>query len=462
MPGKGRDIMDEHAATPRGMRTFFIIWGGQIISIVGSGLTAFALGVWIFEQTGQATPFALTVMFASVPRILLSPVAGALADRVNRRQLMILADSGDALVTLGAFLLLTRGDLAVWHIYVIAALSSVFAAFQEPAYTASITMLVPKKDLARASGMVQMGQAAEMLVSPILAGLLFVSIGFRGIVLIDFVTYFFAIGALLLVDIPQPKPAAEPSAGDGGLMRDVAFGWSYLRARAGLFGLLLYFALVNFSVNFAAVLTGPLVLSFASPSVMGLVQTISGVGMLVGSVVMSAWGGPQRRILAVLGFIALGSVGLGLVGLRPSPWTIAAGLFTLMFAVPLAAGPSQAIFQSKVEPGVQGRVFAMRTMIARSMMPVAFLSAGPLADQVFEPLLRPGGALASGAIATVFGVGPGRGIGLIYVLAAIILLGATALAFAHPRIRNIEDELPDVVPEEELSAAPVPEAVAAP
>jgi MFS family permease len=133
------------------MRTFFIIWLGQVVSIIGSGLTAFGLAVWIFEQTGQATPFALTIMFANLPRILLSPLAGALADRWNRRRIMILADTGSAVITLSAFFLLTFGQLAVWHIYVIATLYAILGAFQEPAYTASITMLVPAKELARAN-----------------------------------------------------------------------------------------------------------------------------------------------------------------------------------------------------------------------------------------------------------------------------------------------------------------------
>ncbi len=188
-----------------GMKSFFIIWVGQVISIVGSGLTGFALGVWMFERTGQATPFALTVLFSNLPGILLAPFAGSIADRWNRRWLMILSDSGDALVTLCAVILVATGRLEVWHVYAIATLSSAFAAFQEPAYMASITMLVPKENLSRANGLVQTAQAVQVLISPLLAGALFGIVGMRGIFAIDFVTYFFAVGALFLVTIPQPK-----------------------------------------------------------------------------------------------------------------------------------------------------------------------------------------------------------------------------------------------------------------
>ena len=448
---------------PRGMRTFLIIWTGQLISIVGSGLTSFALGVWIFDQTGHATPFALVVLCGALPRILLAPIAGSLADRWNRRWLMVLADTGDALVTLGVVLLLSFGQLQVWHVYPIALLSAIFAAFQGPAYSASIPMLVPKKDLARANGLIQTGRAVEMLLPPVLAGFLFGSVGMSGIIFIDFVTYFFAIGALLFVRIPQPEVAHIDEEGQGVLLRDALFGWNYLRARKGLLMMLLYFALVNFFLNFAAVLMTPLVLSFGEPSTLGIVQTTFGVGMLIGSVVMSAWGGTKRRIFGVIGFIALGGLGLSLTGTYPSGFVVGAGLFILLFCVPLASGMSSAIFQSKVALNAQGRVSAVRSMVAESMMPLAFLIAGPLADRLFEPWMREGGMLARTFVGALVGVGTGRGIGLMFVISGLALILASGLALANPRIRRIEQELADAIPDaaEEDGAQPsVTEAIA--
>jgi hypothetical protein len=285
-----------------------------------------------------------------------------------------------------------------------------------------------------------------MLAAPVLAGILFVAVGLEGIIVIDFVTYFFAIGALLLVHIPQPKTAAEETEKRrGSLLSDALFGWKYLRARGGLFGLLVYFALVNFFLNLSGVLTGPLVLSFGSASTLGFVQMASGLGMLVGSIAMSTWGGPKRRIVGVIGFITLGSFGPLVAGLRPSGVVVAAGMFILLFCVPFASGSSQAIFQTKVAPGVQGRVFAIRGMIARSMTPLAFLIAGPLADYVFEPWMQEGGGLASTVLGDLIGSGAGRGIGLIYVTSGLILVTASVLASAYPRIRLVEDELPDAM-----------------
>jgi MFS family permease len=429
------------ADTPRDMKTFFIIWGGQLVSMLGSGLTNFALGVWLYDQTKQATPFAITVLLGSLPRILLLPFAGSLADRFNRRMIMILADTFTAVFTLIIFILLGAGNLQLWHIYIIAAMMSVFSAFQEPAYSASIAMIVPKEKLGSANGMVQMGQAITSVLTPVLAGALFVFIGFMGIIIIDFVTFFFAVGALLFVRIPQPERTAEHK--DKNVWQDMAFGWNYLSERTGLFGLLLYYAMVNFLLNWSAVLLIPMVLSRFTADVLGIIQTILGVGMLAGSIVMSAWGGAKRRIPAAIGFIVLAVTGFIIAGMTPNPYLIGVGAFVLMFFVPLASGNSQVVFQTKVARDVQGRVFSVRSAISQSMMPLAFLTAGPLADRFFEPLMSEGGALASTFIGQWLGTGAGRGIGLMFIISGVVAIVTSVLVYANPRIRNVENELPD-------------------
>jgi MFS transporter, DHA3 family, macrolide efflux protein len=442
-------------AAPRGIKTFLIIWLGQLISMVGSGMTSFALGVWIFRETGEATPFALTVLFFSLPRLLLMPLAGMMADRYNRRWLMILSDTGSALVTLVIVFLAASGRLEIWHIYLTAAVNSVFSAFQDPAYRSSVVMLVPKEHLARASGLINAGDAIQFLAAPLMAGILFGIIGLGGIIMIDFITFFFALGALLVVRIPQPKMLAEEAKRKASLRGDTAFAWRYLTARPGLFWLVWYFALVNFLLNIAAVLIGPLVLSHADASILGLVQVAGGFGMLAGSIAIGAWGGPKRRIRGVVGFIILGAVGIGLAGLNESALVTGAGMFVLFFAIPIASGCSMAITQSKIEPSVQGRVMAMRGLISQSMMPLAFVLAGPLADRVFGPLMLQGGALASSPIGALLGTGPGRGIGLMFVLSGLVLLLVSSLTWSSARIRRVEDELPDVqVQSEETPAVP--------
>jgi DHA3 family macrolide efflux protein-like MFS transporter len=431
------------------MRTFLIIWFGQLISIIGSGLTGFGLSVWIYEQTGQALPIALNALFFNLPRVLLAPFAGAIADRYDRRSIMILADIGAAVATLGVVVMLLTGRLEVWHIYLSTVLSSSFSAFQDPAYRASITMLVPKEDLARAGGMDQMSFAVQSIITPLLAGVLYAGFGLQAIIVIDFATFLFAVGALTLVHIPQPQSTIGglEDSGRDSIWRNATFGWKYLLKRPGLFGLLWYYAVVNFFLSFSGVLVAPLVLSNGTPAELGVVQTSGGVAMLVGGLIMSFWGGPKsHRIWGVIAAIAISGFGFLLAGLRPSTSLIASAQFVILLFIPISAAISQAVWQMKVAPDIQGRVFAIRSMIAFSIMPIANIAAGLLADKVFEPLMAKGGFLGGTIIGVAIGVGSGRGIALIFVISALFLWLSSIIAFATPRIRNLELEIPDAIP----------------
>jgi MFS family permease len=450
--------MNGEIITLRTMKTFFLIWAGQLVSLLGSGLTSFAFSVWIFQTTGNATPLALTALFSILPRVLLFPAAGTLADRWNRRWVMVLSDTGSALSTLAILFLFSLGSLQVWHIYLAALISGLFGSFQEPAYISSISLLVPKKHLTRASGMIQMSQGIESLLTPLLAGLLYGTIGLQGIIWIDFATFIFAVSTLLFVQIPQPVVETEQGAGWKIILQDSVFGWKYLRMRPGLFGLLVYFALANFLLNISAILLSPLVLSFSTPEMLGVVQSALGLGMLAGSVIMSVWGGPQRRVLTVVLCLTMGGVGFAIAGLRPDPWLIGSGMFAALFFAPFGSGSAQAIFQIKVAPEVQGRVFAVRSLISRSMMPVAYLLSGPLADRVFEPLMQSGGPAEGTFLGALLQTGPGRGAGLMFVLSGVIMVIASAFAYSYSPIRNLEDELPDALPDvpEGVSEEPLP------
>lgn len=428
----------------QGMRIFSVIWLGQLVSTLGSGLTGFALGVWIYQQTHSTILFSLNLLAFAVPNLLVSPIAGALVDRWDRRWVMVMSDTGAGLCTLAVAFLFTSGNLQVWQVIALTALSAAFSTFQWPAYSAATSLLVPKEQLGRAGGMVQIGEAISQLISPALAGALFVTIGLQGVVVVDFVTYLFAIMTLLLVRIPRPKASAEGQAGKGSLWKEAGFGWTYIISRVGLFGLLMYFAATNFLSGLIEPLLAPLILDMTSADMLGYLASIVGLGMLAGTLVMSAWGGPKRRIRGVLGFSLVAGVFLTLLGLRPSLPLMAIAGFGMMFAMPIINASSQAIWQSKVALDVQGRVFSVRRMIAWSTLPLAYIVAGPLADRVFKPLLVEGGPL-TGSLGQILGVGPGRGVGLMFVVIGFSSILVTFFAYMNPHLRNVEDELPDAV-----------------
>ncbi|MBW4497710.1 MAG: MFS transporter [Oscillatoria princeps RMCB-10] len=431
------------------MRVFLLIWCGQLVSLIGSGLTSFALGVWVYERTGSVTQFALISVFARLPALLLFPFAGALIDRWNRRWAMILSDSGAGLSTVAIALLLVTGRLEIWHIYLAVAVSSAFSAFQWPAYSAATTLLVPKQHLGRASGMIQLGEAAAQFLAPMLAAGLLSLIHLPGIILTDFATFLFSLATLISIRFPDAKTNTNTvrKAGAPSLLREMADGWTYITARPGLLGLLIFIAIGNFAIGIAQVLFAPVILAFAPVAVLGTVQSIACSGMVVGSILMSVWGGPKRRMYAVFGFELLIGLSIFFMGVRASiPLIMVAG-FGAYFSAAFFLGSGQAILQTKVAPEVQGRVFAVRRALGGSSLPLGYLVAGPLADRIFEPLMATNGLLA-GSIGQIIGVGTGRGIGLLLAISGAMVMLTTVVGYQYPRLRLLEDELPDAIASE--------------
>ena len=421
--------------------TFLTVWVGQFISTLGSSLTAFAAAWWVFERTGSATQFSLTVLFEVLPFVALSPFAGVMVDRHSRRRVMISSDMVAAASSAGLLCLLLVARLEVWHVYLATLLNSVANVFQGPAYSASVSLLVPKRLLGRANGLVQLSGASGRLVAPVAAGFLLSAVGLEGVIAVDLATFAVALLTLLAVRFPRlEKKVGKPEA----VWRDVLTGWRYLKGRRGLLGLALFYALYNFLNNFGLVLATPLVLSVATSKVLGVVLSVGGSGMVLGGIFMATWGPAKGLVKINLGLLLLSGVGVVLVGLRPSPPLIAAGLFVFYFSFAVAGAAGSALFQRKVAPEVQGRVFATKQMLGFSAEPFAYLLVGPLAEFVFGPLLMPGGGLA-GSVGRVLGVGEGRGMGLLTVIAGVLIVATTAVTYLVPSVRRLEEELPDEV-----------------
>jgi len=444
--------MSSESSGITGMKAFTVIWIGQLISLLGSGLTAFAMSVWVLEKYRSVTPYTLTIVMTSTG-LLIAPFAGAIVDRHSRKTTLVLCNLGSALCSLALFLLLKTNTLVVGHVWIIVAVNSILNTFQWPATVAAITMLVPRAQFGRADGMLEMGGAATTIAAPPLAAALYTYIGIWNLLLIDFVSFFFAILSLLIVVIPNPPRSEQGQTGKRSLWKEAAIGWSFIRERQGLLALLLFFAAVNLFSSVCGVGMLPMVLGFATRTQAGVLNSLVGLGMFVGGLIMTATGGPKPRIYGILGVAALMSVCFVLVGIRPSLVLVGAGAFLFFAGIPVMNGSSQAIWQSKVPPDLQGRVFAVRRMIAQFTTPIGDFSAGPLADKIFNPLLVSGGALA-GSVGRVIGTGPTRGIGLMFLTGAIFPLLIAIVGFLNPKIRYVERDLPDAVPAKPPAGAP--------
>lgn len=425
-------------------RGFVVVWLGQVVSMLGSAMTWFALTLWAYELTEKATALALLSLFAFGPTILLSPVAGALVDRWNRKVVLILSDLAAGLATLVVLLLHWTGSLQLWHLFIIGFIAGSFQAFEYPAYAAAITMMVPKEQYARASGMLEMAWAASSVLAPLMAGVLLGVIGLTGIMIIDVVTFLFAIGALLLVSIPQPPKSDEGLKGQGSIWKESLYGFRYIWERPSLLALQVLFAVGNLFDFGGFVLFAPMILARTSSNeiVLGSVQSAGAIGGVLGGALLTVWGGTKRRIHGVLIGWALSSLGLLFMGLGRGLvlWMLAA--FIYAFFEPIVNGSDRAIWQSKVAPDVQGRVFATQLLLSQITIPIAMLLAGPLADQVFEPAMMPGGSMV-GTFGRLFGVGPGAGMALMISVAGIVGMVLPLLGYAIRDVREVETIMPD-------------------
>ena len=428
-----------------GMKGFTVVWIGQVVSLLGTAMSNFALTIWAYEITGKATALALVGFFFLTPMVVLSPIAGAIVDRSNRKLMMMLSDLAAGLTTILILILYTSGNLQIWHLYITAAISGSFQTFQWPAFSAAITMMMPKEQYARANGMMDLAGSASGIFAPVLAGALLAYIGLTGILIIDIVSFVVAIGALLVVRIPQPETTQEGREGQGSIWKESAYGFRYIFDRPSLLGLQLVFLVLNLTLTIAIAVFAPMILARTNSNevIFGSVQSAGAIGGVVGGAVMGAWGGPKRRVHGVLlGMICSGLLGFTLMGLGRGLLIWAIASFFSQFFIPIVNGSNQAIWQAKVAPDVQGRVFATRRLIAWLVTPLSRLAAGPLADFVFEPAMMPSGGLAD-LFGWLVGTGPGAGMGLMFVLMGVLGALSGLGGYAFRVIRDAEDILPD-------------------
>ncbi|WP_433654255.1 amino acid adenylation domain-containing protein [Nocardia sp. CA-128927] len=433
--------------SPPSLSRFALVALGQFISMVGSGLSALVLSIWVFQQTGSITDFAVVNAIGLLPGILVSPVAGAAADRWDRRRVMLISDGAAAAAMSVLAVLVFTGGLQLWQIYLAVTVTSIAGAFQRPAYLAAVAQLVPKRYLGHANGISQLGVGVGLVFAPMLGAGLIGLIGIAGVILLDMLTFTVGVVTLLLVRFPNLMFHRREET----FRSEIVNGWRYITRRPGMRAALRFFVIDHafYTLGFAVIT--PMLLIEQSPTVLGIALGAGGFGGLAGSLVMGLWGGTVRRTNGLIIFMGIGSLGMTVVGLGSSPTFVIAGMFLLTFGESLAEGHWIAVVQTKVGFELQGRVLSIFITVMMLTMPLGYLLVGPLAERHIRPLLEPDGPLAA-TVGHVIGVGPGRGLAMLVVLSGLLQLAWAVRGWLDTRLRLLEDHLPDALPPAEIDS----------
>ncbi len=365
-------------------RPYFTIWVGQLFSILGSILVQFALIWYLTEKTGSATILAMATLVGFVPEIVLGPFVGALVDRWDRRKVLMVSDGSVALITLVLVVLYWLGAVQTWNILTVLFLRSVAGTFHFPTFQASTTLMVPDEHLARISGVNQAARGALNIVGPPLGALLLAWLPMHLVLMVDILTAALAVFTVSLVAIPQPTPSSAAPVTPRSLLADVSVGIRYVRAWPGLMAVILMATFLNFLLSPTGALT-PLLITkhFKGGAVeLGWIESASGLGVVVGGLLLGAWGGFRKKVVtSLLGIVGLG-VGILMVGLAPSAlFPLAIGGIALTgFMNSMTNGPLMALMQARVAPEMQGRVFTLMSAGCSAMVPLSMILAGPLSD----------------------------------------------------------------------------------
>lgn len=423
-----------------GVRLFYFLLAGQSLAFLGSTLTNFALGVWAYKSGGNVTDFTLIAIASTLPGIVFGPFIGSLIDRWNRKKVLLGAQSCTALVILFIASLYWARELQVWHILLVVPIASLCGTTLQLGFTTVVATLVPQDRLSRANGALGMVFGVVQLISPLLAGIALDNIGLDGIFIINLAG--FSVALLTLFVSTLPPTTRKEGTDKQSLWQEVVEGYLFLKSKPGVLGGLYLFTLIWFNVSAVQVLALPLVLSIGDATDLGFIQSMAGVGMLIGGLLMVAWKGPERKVFGILVPSVLIACILIVMPIPSHIGWLAACSVLIMMVAPVATVCSQTLWQRKVPLHFHGRAFSLRNTIMKAAQPLAFLSAGVLADHVFNPLMESDLA-ATTWLGDIWGTGEGRGVALMISLFGAISLVMVIIAWLTPTIRRGDLDLPD-------------------
>lgn len=409
---------------------FLLLWSGQLLSGLGTGMTGFALGVHVFRTTGSATGFAMVILALFAPSIVLRPVGGLLADRMDRSSLIVFGDIGSAAAVVIILLGLFRGDWTLPQIYLGVAVNSACTALQNPAYKASVSDLVPHKEYSKASGLVQLAGSVQHLIAPLAAGIVITAAGVEAVLILDIATFFIAVAAVLAIrSTATPRESAAP----GPTLSQLKAGSAVLLKDRSVFDVVLLLSVVTFFVGLLQTLFPPMMLSFTDSRSLGIVQSVSASGMLLSSLAIGVRGLPTKSRILLPAALACAGIFLALMSAFTSLVSITVFFFLFFLCLPIINGTAEVHIRTGVPNEMQGRAWGTIGLLTQLGYIAAYLSGGFLADHFFTPLLLSNGALAD-SLGRIIGTGPGRGIALMLCGAGIGLFVTGAVQLLRARL----------------------------
>ncbi len=418
----------------KSFKKFTILWLGQLIASIGHGLTTFALGVFAFSISNQAMASSLVMVFGFLPTVLLTVPAGILADKYDRRLLMIL---GDGLSALGLVVILIAkiiGTINLGIILIGVAISAVFSALMQPAFMATISDLLPKEEYTKATGMTQIAGSAHYLISPLLAGFLMEAYGLEMILIVDILT---VIVTVTVTGYVRKGLETKEYAGESAFKEDLKEGWLVLKGKQGVFVLVIIATLLTFFMGFIQNLSSPYFLSFSDSKALGQSMSISALGMLVSGILVGVFSIKEGFIKKLV--LALLMAGFFMVGFAATEnfYIITISGFLFFASLPVINSCLDYLVRINIENKFQGRVFAFIGLISQMGFVVAYILSGALADGFFTPALMENGLFAN-SFGKLIGTGPSRGIALEIMLAGVLMSLSSLLIIAKKEVTNLE------------------------
>lgn len=417
------------------MKKFMTIWAGELVSNIGSGMTAFALAVYVYQLTGNVVWVSIITLLAYLPTILLSPLGGILADRFDRRLMMICGDLFSALGLLFILISIQTEHKGIIPIVIGVTISSVFVALLEPSYKATVTDLLTEEEYAKASGLVQMAGNAKYLISPAIAGVILGFADIRVILIFDMLTFFVTILAVAAVRRNSQKVIQRKDKFD--IRKEFKEGMQYITNDKGVVGLVVLMAFMCFFIGFVQTLMIPMVLPIASVKTVGIMESVSAIGMLVGSVVISVIGIKKEFSKILMVSLILCGCFMALIGTSTSLTFILIACILFFAALPFANTCADVLVRLSIPNEVQGRVWGLISLLTQIGCVIAYATCGILADHIFEPMMQKNGVLAN-SFGKVIGTGEGRGIGLMLILAGALMVVVALALGSRKSISAIE------------------------